>query len=191
MADPGIVNYVSGVAMRLYKFFLCPSAFIFWFSKCTTPWMFVSLDNLLEYWIEHVSFGLLYVMFTFPTRIFYRGVQGFATDCPCGVLVPRINHLPPVCWSTNWKSSLKMILCLSFWPKGGKCCSWLFHILMPYNILYFRLPYFCVSNIVFNFLHSTSVQYSHFYIDVVLTLSINKKLKAMMPDMVVLLARWY
>ena len=44
----------------------------------------------------------------------------------------------------------------------------LFHILMPYNvILYFRLPYFHVSNSPF-FLHSTSVL--SFYIDVVLTL---------------------
>ena len=40
------------------------------------------LDILLEYWIEHVTFRLLYVMFTFPTRIFYSGVPGFATDCP-------------------------------------------------------------------------------------------------------------
>ena len=32
--------------------------------------MFLPLDILLEYWIERVTFGLLYVMFTFPTRIF-------------------------------------------------------------------------------------------------------------------------
>ena len=57
----------------------------FWFCKGTTPWMFPPLDILLENWIEHVTFGLLYVMFTFPTRTFYRGVQGFASDCPCGV----------------------------------------------------------------------------------------------------------
>ena len=56
----------------------------FWFCKCTTPWMFPPLDILLEYWIEHVTFGFLHVMFTFPTRIFQRGVPGFATDCPCG-----------------------------------------------------------------------------------------------------------
>ena len=31
-------------------------------------WMFLPLDILLENWIEHVSFGLLYVMFTFPTH---------------------------------------------------------------------------------------------------------------------------
>ena len=43
------------------------------------------LDILLEYCIEHVTVGLFYVMFTFPTRIFYRGVPGFATDCPYGV----------------------------------------------------------------------------------------------------------
>ena len=47
--------------------------------------MFLPLDILLEYWIEHVSFELLYAMFTFSTRIFCRGVPGFATDCPCGV----------------------------------------------------------------------------------------------------------
>ena len=58
---------------------------LFWFCKCTTSWMFPPLDILFEYWIEHVTFGLLCVMFTFPTRIFYRGVPGFATDCPCGV----------------------------------------------------------------------------------------------------------
>ena len=40
---------------------------------CATPWMFPPLDILLEYWIEHVTFGLLYVkVFTFPTEIFRR-----------------------------------------------------------------------------------------------------------------------
>ena len=39
-----------------------------------------ALDILLEYWIEHVTFRLLYVMFTFPTKLFYRGVAGFETD---------------------------------------------------------------------------------------------------------------
>ena len=41
--------------------------------------------TLVEYWIEHVALGLLCVMCTFPTSIFYRWVPGFATDCPCGV----------------------------------------------------------------------------------------------------------
>ena len=52
---------------------------------CATPWMFPPLGILLEYWIEHVTFGLFYVMFTFPTRIFYSRGSGFVTDCPCSV----------------------------------------------------------------------------------------------------------
>ena len=38
-----------------------------------------------EYWLQNVTFVLLYVMFRFSTRIFYRGFPGFATDCPYGV----------------------------------------------------------------------------------------------------------
>ena len=49
------------------------------------PRMFLPQGNLFEYWIACDTFGLLYVKFTFPTRIFYRGVQDFATNCPCGV----------------------------------------------------------------------------------------------------------
>ena len=39
--------------------------------KRTTPKMFPPMDIRLEYWIGHVTFELFYVMFTFPTRIFY------------------------------------------------------------------------------------------------------------------------
>ena len=66
-----------------YTFRLSVSKY-FWFCKCATPCMFSPLD-ILKYRIVHVSFGLLCVMFTFPTRIFYRGVPGFATDCPGAV----------------------------------------------------------------------------------------------------------
>ena len=67
------------------------------FPQCNSPYkryMLLSLDILLEYWIEHVIFGLLYVMFTFPTRIFYRGVQGFATDCPYGTWCRGLTTCP-------------------------------------------------------------------------------------------------
>ena len=50
-----------------------------------SPLMFLPMDVLFEYWIEHVTFRLLYVMFRFPTRIFNRGVPGFATDCSSSV----------------------------------------------------------------------------------------------------------
>ena len=53
------------------------------------------------------TFALLCVMFRFFTRIFYRGVPGFATDCPCSVWCHGLNHLPSVWWSTFWKPSLK------------------------------------------------------------------------------------
>ena len=52
--------------------------------KCAPPWMFPSLEIGFEYRIKLVTFGFLYFMFRFCYRIFYRGVPGFATDCPCG-----------------------------------------------------------------------------------------------------------
>ena len=49
------------------------------------PGCFLSLDLLSEYRIQHGTVGPLYVTSRYSTRIFYRGVSGFATDCPCGV----------------------------------------------------------------------------------------------------------
>ena len=56
----------------------------FAFCNLSPSRMFLSLDILPEYRIQH-TIGLLYVTFIYSTRIFYRGVSGFATDCPCGV----------------------------------------------------------------------------------------------------------
>ena len=47
--------------------------------------MFLSLDLLSEYWIQHGAIGPLYVTSSYSTWIFWRGVSGFATDCPCDV----------------------------------------------------------------------------------------------------------
>ena len=44
------------------------------------------LDLLYDYLIEYVSFELLYAIYRFCVGIVYRGVSGFATDCPCGVV---------------------------------------------------------------------------------------------------------
>ena len=49
------------------------------------PRMFLPLDFLLDYRIDGGSIGLLYVTSIYSTGIFYRGVSGFVTDCPCGV----------------------------------------------------------------------------------------------------------
>ena len=49
------------------------------------PRMFLSLDLLLEYRIQHGAIGPLYVTSSYSTWIFCRGVSGFATNCPCDV----------------------------------------------------------------------------------------------------------
>ena len=43
------------------------------------------LDIPFQYWFEHVTFRFLYVMFRLSTRISYRIVPGFTTDCRCDV----------------------------------------------------------------------------------------------------------
>ena len=74
-----IIYYISNINEL-------PDGILFhWFCKCTPPWMFLPLDIPSEYRPEHVTFGLLCVIFKFPSRIFCRRVPGFATDCPCGV----------------------------------------------------------------------------------------------------------
>ena len=141
--------------------------------------MFPPLDILFEYWIEHITFRLLCAMFIFSTSIFYTGVP-ICNWMPLQCLVPWINHLPPVCWSTFWKSSLKWWCVCKFGTMENNffycfsfitCCIYLY-ILLPHNmiILYFCLPYFYVSNSALC-LHSTLVL--SFYIDVDFILSID------------------
>ena len=55
------------------------------FYNTSPPMMFLSLDLLWEYRIQHGGNGPLYVTSSYSTWIFCRGVSGFATDCPCGV----------------------------------------------------------------------------------------------------------
>ena len=55
------------------------------FYNTSPPRMFLSLDLLWEYWIQHGANGPLYVTSSYSTWIFCRGVSGFATDFPCGV----------------------------------------------------------------------------------------------------------
>ena len=55
------------------------------FYNPSPPRMFLSLDLLWEYRIQHGANGPHYVTSSYSTWIFCRGVSGFATDCPCGV----------------------------------------------------------------------------------------------------------
>ena len=59
----------------------------FWLCKCATTCIFPPLDIPLEYWIEHIPTPLCHVHIPYwdILEIFYRGVPGFTTDCPCGV----------------------------------------------------------------------------------------------------------
>ena len=82
---------------------------LFWFCKCATPWMFPPLDIRHEYWIDHATFSLLYFMLTFPTRIFFRGVPGFGSDCPwgvwCGELISCFLYVGPLFGNLVWNDS--------------------------------------------------------------------------------------
>ena len=53
-----------------------------YFAFCNLPECFAPVS---EYRIQHGTNGPLYVTSRYSTRIFYRGVLGFANDCPCGV----------------------------------------------------------------------------------------------------------
>ena len=55
------------------------------FYNPSPPSMFLSLDLLSEYRIQHGAIGPLYVTSSYSNGIFCRGVSGFATDCPSDV----------------------------------------------------------------------------------------------------------
>ena len=118
------------------------------------PWILLPLDIPFEYWIEHITFRLLCVMFRFSTRIFYRGVPGFETDCPCGVWCRGLTTCPeyvgPPFGNLGWSNS--RFVSLTYW--GTTFSMFLIistYILMHQNmiILHFRLPK--VSNIALFF----------------------------------------
>ena len=55
------------------------------FYNPSPPRIFLFLDLLSEYRIQHGAIRPLYVTSSYSTWIFCRGVAGFATDCPCDV----------------------------------------------------------------------------------------------------------
>ena len=117
------VSLCSPFTISLIEFFLC-------LCKCATLWMFQPLDIRLEYWIEHVAFGLLFVMFTFPTRIFYKGVPGFATGCPFGVCcrgsTTCLLYVGPLFVNLVWNDSA--FVSLTLWKTTFLLLFWLFHM---------------------------------------------------------------
>ena len=139
--------------------------------------MFLPLEILFEYWIQCVTFGLLYVMFMFrfSTRIFYRWLPGFVTDCSCGVWCRGLNTRFLYVGPFFLKSSLT-------WEWIFKCditennFFFVFDYVFTYSLMshtmmkrIFHLPYFHVKNsaLFFYIVFWYSVT---FCIDVILTL---------------------
>ena len=88
--------------------------------------MFLSLDLLWEYRIQHGANGPLYVTSSYSTWIFCRGVSGFATDCPCGVwcrgLTTCLLHVGPPFGNRILNNSWAVGLLLAGfgpWPISG------------------------------------------------------------------------
>ena len=84
------------------------------FYNPSSPRMFLSLDLLSEYRIQHGAIGPLYVTSSYSTWIFCKGISGFATDCPCDVwcrgLTTCLLHVGPLfgnrCLNTSWAVGL-------------------------------------------------------------------------------------
>ena len=129
-----------------YWIFLFPLLFIltytfrlsetrsFWFCNYTPPWMFLSLIILFEYWIEHITFGLLCIMFRFSSRIYYRGPTAFVTDCPCDVwccgLTTCLLYVGPLFGNLVWNHS--RLVSLTLWRTTFS----LFLIMLGYMYLH-------------------------------------------------------
>ena len=126
-----------------------PDGILFhWFCKCTPPWMFLPLDIPSEYRPEHVTFGLLCVIFKFPSRIFCRRVPGFATDCPCGVwcrgLTTCLLYVGSTFGILVWNDS--GYVNLTQWWYFFIIFEYILHISTPHIMIFcFPLPYFPLS----------------------------------------------
>ena len=102
------------------------------FYNTSHPRMFLSLDLLWEYRIQHGANGPLYVTSSYSTWIFCRGVSGFATDCPCGVwcrgLTTCLLHVGPPFGNRILNNSWAVGLTYGLWI--------LFFCVLTYAIIY-------------------------------------------------------
>ena len=90
------------------------------FYNPSPPRMFLCLDLLSQYGIQHGVIGPLYATSSYSTWIFCKGVSGFATDCPCDVwcrgLTACLLHVGPPLGNrflnTSWAVYLHFLV---FW----------------------------------------------------------------------------
>ena len=101
------------------------------FYNPSPPRIFLSLDLLSEYRIQHGAIGPLYVTSSYSTWIFCRGVSGFATDCPCNV----------------WCRGLTTCLLHVGPPFGNRFLNTSWAVGLTYWIVY-RFLYFDICNYI-------------------------------------------
>ena len=105
--------------------------------------MFLSLDLLWEYRIQHGAKGPLYVTSSYSTWIFCRGVSGFATDCPCGVwcrgLTTCLLHVGPPFGNRMLNNS---------WAVG---LTWWIIYLISFCVLTYAIIYVLIHQIIFRY----------------------------------------
>ena len=113
------------------------------FYNTSPPRMFLSLDFLWEYRIQHGANGLLYVTPSYSTWIFCRGVSGFATDCPCGVwcrgLTTCLLHVGPPFGNRILNNS---------WAVG--LTNWILNLIF-FGILTYAIIYVLIHPIILRF----------------------------------------
>ena len=107
------------------------------FYNPSPPRMFLSLDLLSEYRIQHGAIGPLYVTSSYSTWIFCRGGSGFVIDCPCDV----------------WCRGLTTCLLHVGPPFGNRFLNTSWAVGLTYWIGYLHFLYFDICN---NICHDTS-----------------------------------
>ena len=115
----------------------------------------VFLDLLWEYRIQHGANGPLYVTSSYSTWNILQGSFRLCNWLSLRRLVSWINHLPPACWSTFWKSEFKQQLGCRFDIMDNISYFFVFWHMQLYMSWYIRSFFgFTVLNILYFFKYS-------------------------------------
>ena len=121
------------------------------------PRMFLSLDLLSEYRIQHGAIGPLYVTSSYSTWVFCRGVSGFATDCPCDVwcrgLTTCLLHVGPP-FGNRFLNTI--------WTVGLTYMYWIVYLHF-FCILTYAIIYICLDTSYHFLALSLFLKYSLFF----------------------------
>ena len=128
------------------------------FYNPSPPRMFLSLDLLSEYRIQHGAIGPLYVTSSYSTYIFCRGVSGSATDYPCDVwcrgLTTCLQHVGPPFGNrflnTSWAVGLTYWIVYLHFFLYFDICNYIcldtsYHVLALSLLLTYFFKYSCTN----------------------------------------------